>query len=385
MASYVKQLPLLLRSRADERYLVVRLTPQGAQAILLRLDAERVLQFEKFWPSFTWEAFAPGHTPSRLLPNVILAAHPSLAATVSIQVRIDRPKGSGLVGQEEFEGFLRQMHVKLWNEHREVAAKALRVDRMDAVLVDLRITELHVEGREVLHPLELAGERVDIRFAVTFTTRTIFEAWQKLFNLPTNFFFTDIARAGLQSLEAFPDAPQSVLLSDAWGTTYARPTTAKTVTWIEQTPVNWNDAVFPAALQDLWHIDADSAAAIHEAYCNGAVSAQARKVIADIYAPFLELFNKALKEAKVKGPAVFMNAVPFPEELPTICAGVRLEAFPLETLMQRFDFTLAHHPQLPYDRAAYIAPLIEFYYHDRYAEVNRWLKRRVHWLIPSHH
>jgi hypothetical protein len=181
-----------------------------------------------------------------------------------------------------------------------------------------------------------------------------------------------------------PDAPRGVLLSDAWGTTYAHVETTKGHSWIRQSGLNWNGQVFPDALRDLWQLDPASAAAIHEAYVRGEISSQAGAFVRNIYKPYMDLFDKAVKAAHVKSPTAFLSTVPFPEPLPTVQAGVRLDAFPLEALMQRYDFALAPHPDLPYDRAAYIAPLVEFYYHNRYAEVNLWFKRRVHWLIADH-
>lgn len=389
MLSSIKQLPLLVRpalqrGKGDERYLIIRPTPDGAQALLLRLDPERVLQFEQFWPSFSWDAFAHAYTPHRFLPNVILAAHPSGTATVSIPMRLDRAKETGPLAPAEFETFLRQMHVKLWNEHRDTAATMLGVERMNTVLVDVRVTELAVEGREVLHPFELSGSRIDLRFMVTFTTRGIFESWQKLFNLPKGFLFTDVARAALQSLEGMPDAPRGVVVSDAWGTSYAHEETVRGQTWVKQAALNWNGRAFPDALRDLWQLDPASAEAIHAAYASGTTSLHAGAFIRNAYEPYLDLLDKALKSTRVKGPVAFMSSVPFPEPLPTVRSGVRFDPFPLESLMQRFDFTLAPHADLPFDIAAYIAPLVEFYYHNRYAEVNRWFKHRVHWLIPSH-
>lgn len=384
MPPYIKELPFLIRPRSEERYLVIQLTPAGAQATLLRLDAERVLRFERFWSSFTWEGFAHGRTPQRLLPNVILVGHPLLSGSASVPVRIDRPQGSASMSQTDFESHLRQTHVKLWNDLRPSAAETLGVAPVDAVLVDLRVTDLKVDGRDVVSPLDVAGERIDLTFTVAFTTRAVFEAWQPLFSMPKGFFFTDSARAALRSLEVLPDMPISLIVADTWGTHYIKPRSAKEYSWLEKTVLPWNVVALPGLLEKAWGLGPEAAAEAHAAYCAGAVSPHAAAAIRAIYASHIAAFEKAVTDAKIKGSAALLASVALPPELAEKRPGLNLVPFPTDTLLEHFHFSLPPDALFPYDRSSIVAPLIQFYYHNTYAEVNLWLKRRVHWLIPSH-
>jgi len=286
--------------------------------------------------------------------------------------------------QPDFETYLRQTHVKLWNDLRPRAAEALGVPAVDAVLVDLRVTDLKVDGREVVSSLVLAGERIDLAFVVAFTTRAVFETWQPLFSLPQGFFFTDTARAALRSLAALTGMPDSLVLADTWGTHYIKPLKTDETLVLEKTPLPWNVVAFPGLLEAAWGLAPDAAAEVHQAYCAGAVSPHAAAAIKAIYAPHVALFDKAFAEAKIKGSAAFLASVPLPPELAEKRPGLSLVPFPAEALLDHFHFVFQEHPSLPRARAMLVAPLVQFYYHDTYAELNRWLKRRVHWLIPSH-
>ena len=98
--------------------------------------------------------------------------------------------------------------------------------------------------------------------------------------------------------------------------------------------------------------------------------------------PELNALLAELKKSKVGGPVYLDSPYETPFDLPFHVAGVSIEKIPTSEILSEVDFStdakeFAERPGVVF---RYLAPFLEAYFDKNNSELNKKLRRRLHWL-----
>lgn len=204
-----------------EKFLVIEVTPTGANALFLSVDDDRKLIFEKFlkgvdlkrflqspWRQFSQKSWE-GEPLFKSHRKVIVSADSSVATTMPIPLDFsrERDRQKEEITLIELENLIAQAMAKIFTQCRNEAAKRIGADDIHTILVGAKTDRFRVDGHAVMNPIGFTGKKISLLLELTFTNRETFENLKSFFNSPDEFFFIEAPQAWLLALARARELP----------------------------------------------------------------------------------------------------------------------------------------------------------------------------------
>lgn len=378
--------------KPKESFLILEISPEEVNGLLLGLDADKKITPRKFLRGTDWARLARRPGLRHLVTNIIISADSSLAYTASIPVIFRRERPKEELTAVELENLLAQTVGKAFNQCRQEAARSLKIDDLDVVLVNSRVVNFKIDGHHVLNPLGFRAEKVEAALELTLTTRGLFEEMRGFLSAgwsasrPENsFFFIETAEAELSVVSRVQKLPLSIIRLGHFHSTYYVLEEAAVGRLREKGNLRWTAQEIIAAMQNGWRVTHASAEKSYHMFLRNELSAHSRKAMEKILAPPGKLLLAELQKTKLKGKVFVDSPLPLPFALPSRRGKFVLDEPPLQQVLGHFGFELypREWPLPPHRIFKFAAPFLEYYYDRSDLHANRWLRRHLNWLGAS--
>lgn len=397
--------------RPREKFLILEVGPAGTTGWFLSVDEDRNITFEKrerhaaisdFFKFLkaplanlsqkTWEGKHLLRTPR----HVVVVASPEIATTIPVPLDLARESGEGnamkrRITVAEVENLAAQAMQKIFNGCRTEAAKRLGIHELDTILVGANAKHFKVDGRPVASPAGFAGKKIAFLLELTFTGRATFRALRPFFNAPEDFFFVEAPQAALDMLARVRKPPLNLIVANDRGTAlfvFQEVKGEHAVLYREK--LAWLfDGMFKA-LMDALAVDERTAHELYEMYRRHALSEDAARAFKKMLDPSAEELLHAVHAGKIQGAVYFDAPHTPPFDLPhKVPGGVSFEEQPMMELLADLGFSADILASRAFKKAKHEARRALLYFLAAYfdksnaMEINRKLRRRLHWLVQS--
>ncbi len=366
-----------------EKVLIVEIAPAGTRGFLFTLGADKVLALKRCFSSLAWGKSVPILHVARRADHIIITLHPEYTYTVLKNVELIRTSKKTPIEAIELENFLGQTVSNVFIERRPEASAALGVEELHTILMESRATGFSIDGHHVLNPVGVEGGKITVSLECTMTTREIFESLNPLFSAGKDFFMSDTGRAILGVCERDGGLPAAcAMLGEEHSLFFELRRTRGKEKELRRGELPWTTRAPLSALMEGWGVSDAVARRIEEGFIEGLFSGTARRSIGKLFEVGERALFRALRAAHLRGRTVVLHNRAFPLASPTRAGSISLDPFHGEEALERAGITLKEEScLLPSAARAYVlASFLEFYYDSSDATVNRWLKRRIHWI-----
>lgn len=382
--------------------------PSGVNGLFLSVNEAHELVFEKFVRGMDLEKFLArpwrratqqsweGTYLFKDHRKIIAVADPSHATTIPIPVEFVREAADVKlpVTVPELENLIAQEMAKIFNGCRTEAASRLGVHELDAVLVGEKARAFKVDGNTVMDPSGFTGRKISLILELTFTRRDLFGLLKQFFNAPEDFYFAESPQSRLVALarvrkpsfslvfaaDEVPSAPALFVLEEGSGKHGGYPV-------LYREPFSWSFAQVFSRITAAFGVSDPVARELYAEYCAGVFSEPAGRTFKKILDPaFDELFAEVEKK-KLKGPVYIDAPYGLPFALPHRHGEAVFELMPLSEVLEAVGFADGVQGRGKKDAvlsghslSRHLLPFIEAYFDRSDTELNRKLRRRLHWL-----
>lgn len=369
-----------------EKTLVLEILPQKTRGLLLSIEPDKNIKLEKFWENFSWS-----HLSRKLRHHIqnwkiVIAADPSLAVTLMFPIKMTREveRIKEPVSAVEIENLLAQATARVFNQCRADASRHLRIDELNTVLIDNRVSNFRVDGHQVINPLDFKARRVDAILELTLTTRDIFEEWKNFFSIgpKQNFFFTEFGKAELFVLSKTEPSPVNLMILTPDKSHYFTLETTVLGPTIDRGRLRWSTNLLLKTISSTWGVSTPIARSIYNHYLNKSLSSNVIRFFDNNLKAAMNPFFVQAQRTRLKGVVYIDTHLPLPLVFPRRQGKVIFRDLPLTSLLDKLGFKI-NLAKWPWSRAQtlrLLAPFLEFYYNNKDLEINHWLRRRLHWL-----
>jgi hypothetical protein len=379
-----------------EKFLILEITPTGTNGLFLSVDEEKKLIFEKLAKNINLKKFFKSPVRSvaqkswegkyffKAHRKVIAAVDSSLATTIPIPLELPRDLSSAKeeIVLPELENLIAQSMGKIFNQCRSEAAKRLAIHELDTIMVGAKARNFKVDNNLVVNPVGFTGKKITLLLELTFTRRELFEDLKQFFNSPEEFFFAESSQARLASLARARKLPLNLIIADNVGTSVFVLQKAKDeypVLYREKLLWNFNE-MFRRIATELGVSDT-IAKEFYHAYLNGAMSDSAERAFKKFIDPVIDELLKEIEKGKLKG-FVYVDAEhELPFTFPYRHGGAIFDQFPLTEILTQLGFAnMKGNGESSGTLSRHLLPFIEAYFDKSNSDINRKLRRRLHWL-----
>ncbi len=374
--------------------MILDITPKGTAAFFLSVDAERNLSFEKMKRNVDLEKFLK--SPARKLAQkhwegehlfktrrkFVAAVDSALATTIPIPVVLQREKSlhETPITIPELENAIAQEMGKIFNTCRSEAAGRLHADELDTVLVGARVRHFRIDGNAIVNPEGFVGKKIELLLELTFTTRDLFEMFKPFFNSPDAFFFAESPQARLASLARVRKLPVNLIVAGEQGSSlFVLDAARGKYPVLYRESLLWDFASLLRRIEAEFSVTDVVAKNLYDAYCNGRMSPSAARAFKKIIDPVFEAFFKEIEKKKIKGFVYLDAPYDLPVQFPYKRHGIVFERFPITEMLQELGFAGTDSEAPASSR--HLLPFFEAYFDNRNEDINRKLRRRLHWLL----
>lgn len=383
--------------RPKEKFLILEITPAGANGLYMDVDEDRRITFENFEKNAdlkkllkspaqrvaqkTWE----GNHFFKSRRRIIAVADSLLATTIPVPIELIRDPATvkTRIAIAELENLIAQAMSKIFNGCRSEAAKRLKLQDLDAVLVGAKAEKFSVEGKAVRTPVGISGKKIALVLELTFTGRELFEALKPFFSAPGEFFFAEAPQVHLRALSRIRNLPLNLVVGDENGASlyiFSEPKDENAVLYRE--PIQWSFSAVTKAIADIFKVTNVAAEDIYCLYHCGGMSDAAHRFIKKNLESAIEPLFSEIEERKVKGPVYVDMPHPLPFSLPHRRGMATFLAHPAGEVLNELGFTadLGQFGERQNDVARPLLYFLEAYFDKSDSPINRKLRRRLHWL-----
>ncbi|HUC01959.1 MAG TPA: hypothetical protein VMA75_03565 [Candidatus Paceibacterota bacterium] len=387
--------PTLFKPR--EKFLVLAIGPAGTDGLFLSVDEDRNIIFEKLARNLDLKKFFA--SPMRSVAQkswegaylfkshrkVIAVADSSLATTIPIPLDLAREHGTekSEIVLPELENMIAQAMGKIFNQCRAEAAARLRIHELDTIMVGAKARNFTVDGNLVVNPVGFTGKKISLLLELTFTGRDLFRDLRQFFNAPDDFFFAESAQARLASLARARKLPLNLIVDEGprGAALFVLQKTKDGHPVLYRERLQWNFGLLFLRIAAELGVSEGAAKEMYRSYLAGAMSESVARAFKRIIDPVTEQFLKEVGKGKLKGH-VYMDAEhELPFALPYKHGGASFDRFPMEEILTQLGFA---ERQGSYGSDAalsrHLLPFLEAYFDKSNSEINRKLRRRLHWL-----
>ncbi len=361
-----------------EKFFVLLIAPERISAILFAVTRDRSISCEKFWPEFTIQQSHRWWPKTFPYWNVIVAVSPHLAYTADIPLHLQREGSShGPLSFSQLDNLLGRAMNQEFMAYRKVAGKALQVSDLDIVLADSRIADFRMDGHKVHSPMGSRAKTIEALISMTFVRRDVYESLRAL-SRRSRFFFTSLDRAQLIALGKVYEPPFSLALLESPRSSIFRMSGTATGNQIDRHEIAWSAKEFLQVFMDTWGVNEEIARDLYHLYQKKELPEVIQQSITKEFTRITDRLEKLLGAHSHKSKILMTSQE---EVLPT-SSHLALERVSLASILEKMGFTTEEMiwPVKEYEQFSYCAPLLEFFSDQGSQEVNRWLRRRLHWL-----
>lgn len=383
--------------RPRERFLILEILPHGTNGLFVSVDEDRNLLFEKLIRGTQLKKIlkAPSQRVSQKSwegqhlfkshRKVIVVADPSIATTIPVPLDLRREGDDreGCITLAELENLIAQAMAKIFNQCRTEASHRLCIDELDTIMVGARVERVKVDGRPVENPMGRSGSKISLLLELTFTNRSSFEELKQLFNAPEEFFFAESPQVRLAALSRVRPLPMNLIVASGADTSLFVLEKARDdhpVLYRERLDWDFNSLV--QSIANALGTTKKASRELYDAYLEEKTSESVARHLRKMIDPALARFLASVDHAKIKGCVYVDASVDLPFKLPYRHGGATFESMPVNEVMSALGFTsdLAQWKISPNIASRYLAPFFEAYFDKHYSEINKKLRRRLHWL-----
>lgn len=367
-----------------EKFLIIEIEPEKASCVLAVLSRDKNLELKKYWEGRNLEALSKQVGFDRMEGTIIVAADASLAFTAVIPVFLQRETDEPLEAIE-LENLLAQAVGRMFNQCREEGSRELGVDDLDIVLANSRVVSFKIDDHQVLNPLGFRAGKIEAVLELVFTIRPVYENIIRFLKSHRFFFFTQIERAGLVSLEKVNRPPLGLLALNREISPFSVINRAAVGHIIYRGKLSWTLEEFEEALRKEFGVSANIAWKIYDLYLKDMVSGPVKRYLNNLIKPLVGLLFEKIEKSRLKGHVYLSSEAVLPFRLPARGKSFILEKVPLAVLLERLGISadtskLAFLGDKTFRR---LAPFLEFYCDKSDSTINRWLRRHLNWLGSS--
>jgi hypothetical protein len=360
-------------SNIREAFLILRALPEMAEGLFLKLEEGKRLGVKKFWREKDLKTLVSKSLAGHLNSAIIVAAEPELVSVAALPAVLRRERPKEPIAAVELENFLAQFAGKVFNRCRRDAAQKLQVDELDVVLVGSRVGDFRLDGHRVLNPAGFGARRVNAVLELTFTSREIFEGIKPILDVLKrrsggSFIFSDVTLTELKVLERVYRPPVSLLV--------LTPNRSRLVNRERSRELKWQMLSLVRALCDAWAVSPPVGEKLYSAYLARDTSPAVARAISREIQPLIRPLLAEIEKSRPRGKVFLDSDVGLPLSLPLKKRAFSLEAIPLSEIMFKLGIE-GDEGKLSF---RWLAPLMEFLTEKDNPEVNRWLRRHLHWL-----
>jgi hypothetical protein len=382
-----------------EKFLVLEVAPQGANALFLSVDDDRNLIFEKFVKNAELKKFLS--SPLRRITQkswegkhffksrrrIIVSANSSVATTMAMPIDLVRDTREGDTTEDEItllelENLIAQAMAKVFTQCRNEAATRLGVDDIHAILVGARAEKFKIDGRVVMNPVGFTGKKVSLVLELVFTRRDVFENFKPFFNSPDEFFFVESPQAWLLSATRTAGLPRSVVIDDGNGDEaqlFVFEKTDREYPALRREKLAWSFAQVFDLIAKSFGVTPIIAKDLYLRYRAGELSPSAAAHFRKTIKPAVDMLLAETVRAEARGPIYFDSEYPAPFDLPHAYKGAKFADLPVAEILSDLDLSL--DGAVPLGTFRTLAPFLEAYFAKSASEINQKLRRRLHWLV----
>ena len=383
--------------RPKEKFLILEIAPKGTSGLFINIDEDRNLIFEKLEKKInvkktlrspirnilqqSWE----GHYLFKSHRKIMAAVDSTLATTIPVPLDLKREPSlqKGSITMVEFENLFAQAMAMIFNQCRSEAARRLRTEDIHTILVSAKANSFNIDGQALQNPIGCHGKKISFCLELVFTKREIFEEFKPLFGAPEEFFFVESPQIRLTSIARVRRFPIALVLAgDETSSIFILTKEDGGHDVLYREKFHWSFFLLFAAIQDKFHVSGAAARELYSAYCRHEMAPLASGIFKKTIQPELNAFLAELKKSKVGGPVYLDSPYETPFDLPFHVAGVSIEKIPTSEILSEVDFStdakeFAERPGVVF---RYLAPFLEAYFDKNNSELNKKLRRRLHWL-----
>lgn len=387
--------PILFKPR--EKFLVLAIGPAGTDGLFLCVDEDRNIVFEKLARNLDLKKFFK--SPMRSMTQkswegnyffkshrkVIAVADSTLATTIPIPLDLARERGTekSEIVLPELENMIAQAMGKIFNQCRAEAAARLHVHELDTIMVGAKARNFKVDGNSVVNPVGFTGKKISLLLELTFAGRALFEDLKGFFNAPEDFFFAESAQARLSSLARARKLPLNLIVDEGQrgAALFVLENTKDGHPVLYRERLQWNFGLIFLRVAAELGVSEGAAKEMYRSYLDGAMSESAARAFKKVIDPAVEQFLKEVGKGKLKG-WVYMDAEHDPPfALPYKHGAATFDRFPVPEILAQLGFA-ERQGECGSDAALsrHLLPFLEAYFDKSNSEINRKLRRRLHWL-----
>ncbi len=384
-------------SSAKEKFLIIDIVPRMTSALFLDFNERRELIVGKIIENLDLKRFLSLQAKSIFQKSwegknffdsrrkLVVLADATLATTIPVPLDLKREaaRAKRPVTLGEVENWFARMTAKIFMACRHEASRRLKTADLDTILVNQRMSRIAIDSRVVADPIGRSGRKVSFVVELTFANRELSETLAPFFNSPGEFFFAEAPQARLSALARIKSLPVNMITTrdGERSSLFIFEAAEQGCPVVYREYFLWESGALAKSLATDLGIDPTSAEEVYNMYVRGEVSDAAKKHFEVVLAAATEQFLRALDQANLRG-SVYVDAPrTLPFRVPRRRRYVIIEDVPVQSLLKKFGFSASDETQIsPQVMLRYLAPFLELYFDHNRSELNKFLRRKLHWL-----
>lgn len=370
-----------LRFNSSEKFLILEITAQKAEAIAFSLDDKKNLEIREFWDNLTFEDFSRlAKSKSKLIVSIDRSLITSVFLPLRWENELPSKKAITLI---DLENFLFGEAGKVFKYCQSEAAEKLKTDYSDVIMIGGITRGFRVDGCKVINPLGFPAKRLEVILELIFANRYIFEKWKKV--LPNQSFFTESGRAAISVLGRIKKTPINLLIFDLKESFLLGFDDKKSIAGVFSLSVlPWGINNLIQSIADCFGVSFDVAWQIYDIYFRGEMSCKLLKKINQILRLSSSFLKKELKKRHLKGEIFVVRNFNLPFSLSN--QKIFFKDLSCWSLLEDFGFKIKLGKKLKNKKDFWLkplkfAPFLEFYYYqENLLPIDTRLKRYLYWL-----
>ncbi len=390
------------RFHRRDRFLVLELSPREVRVTRLAVDFNR----KEIERGETVSAAIEGGTGydevrahlTRLLrrfrfarPMILVSLDPRFATTLHAPVVLVREKPREAVDEADLDNRVAQSLSRIFNRGRARAAKKMAVGELDAVLADVAVKRVKLDGHRVVNPVGFPARTLEFEFIETFVARPLLEFLRGLFPLRRLRFLAERGTMIAALLEYTSGSYEFALIEILEEETHVIVAEGASLGWTAT--ITWGRLAFYRAFQDAFGVSSHVAGEMFDLYLvrqgSPGMLRAFEKLLIPVSGDLARAIGKTigrleLKELYITAPfklPPFLFGTGFRETLPS-----RMRSIPFEgaALIRELGFECrgaGAHENIEAFPA--LATLLSFYFLPHDDSMTRIARRHARWLISE--
>lgn len=371
--------------RKKEKFLLLEIAPKRTSALLIGVDGDKNISAEKFWEDFSFAKLNSDPLKNLRKRQVIVSAHPAFVTTITCPVLLERDDGVRLqpISLVELENLFSRAMGKIFSQHRGEAGKHLSVNEMDSILVGATAGNFKIDSHLILNPLGFHGKNIEAVLDLTFTSREIFNDLKDFFKTGDGFFFVGLPRAVISTISRIESPPINFVFLESGNSFYFVLDKAAWGHMLREGRINWSLNGIFSAIAGATGLSSKATFAVYDKYLSGDSSGYFARSLGAVIKEEKEGLLSELKGIGSSGNVYIHSPAPLPLDFPMRLGRATLDELPTEAVIGRLGFKIDQE-NWPFGRSETflrLAPFFECYFDKGDSEINRRLRRRLHWLV----